>query len=288
MILYILEIKIIRSFYKLLNFYPTSEPFISGDTFKKLSTYQYKGGILRIHKPEIIFTSTNNLKELSKELESIKHFFILITHHSDDLVEKKFLSIVNNRKLIHWYAQNCTLRHKKISNIPIGLEDRWRHNNGIINDFIKLRKKKIIKIPRILCSFNIATNIKIRKPAYRKISKLITADCYSGNSRQYRKKLVNYMFVACPEGNGIDTHRFWEALYLNVIPIVVKNFLYSQFKNLPILELNKWEELSNYSENDLYFIYKKNKNNFKLIKYIWIDYWKKNIIKNFSRHAKGL
>ena len=38
---YILEVKIIRLFYELLNYHPTSEPFISGDTIKNLSTYEY-------------------------------------------------------------------------------------------------------------------------------------------------------------------------------------------------------------------------------------------------------
>ena len=27
----------------------------------------------------------------------------------------------------------------------------------------------------------------------------------------FRRILLNYMFVVCPEGNGIDTHRMWEA-----------------------------------------------------------------------------
>ena len=33
----------------------------------------------------------------------------------------------------------------------------------------------------------------------------------------------NYSFELCPEGNGMDTHRFYEALFLNTIPIVKKN-----------------------------------------------------------------
>jgi hypothetical protein len=29
-----------------------------------------------------------------------------------------------------------------------------------------------------------------------------------------------YKYVICPRGNGIDTHRVWEALYLGVVPVV--------------------------------------------------------------------
>ena len=125
-----------------------------------------------------------------------------------------------------------------------------------------------------------------RKPAQQTLVKLGITDYYYGASQDYRKKLINYMFVACPEGNGIDTHRFWEALYLNVIPVTTNKNFYSQFENLPILAINKWEDLGSFSEDDLNLFYQKNKHKFKLIKYIWIDYWKKHIDGNFRRNLK--
>lgn len=36
----------------------------------------------------------------------------------------------------------------------------------------------------------------------------------------YLEELANSIFAVCPRGNGIDTHRLWEALYCNTIPIV--------------------------------------------------------------------
>ena len=48
----------------------------------------------------------------------------------------------------------------------------------------------------------------------------------------------------CPEGNGIDTHRFWECIYLDVIPICKKNILvqyYSQYFKIIIIE--DWDDL---------------------------------------------
>ena len=283
-LIFFLERTIIKSVYRLFNLHPSSEPFLSGDTFRKISTYQYKGDTLKIFKPEIIFMNTHVLSELYEQINLINHPFILISHHSDHLVDRKFLSIANNSNLIHWYAQNCIIKHKKISNIPIGLEDRWRHNNGIIRDFVNLRNKKLNKIPRILYGFHIRNNPSVRKKAHQILSSLSTADHYRNNPRKYRKKLAKYHFVACPEGNGIDTHRMWEALYLNVIPIIVVkngNFL---FQNLPVLKLNKWEELAKYSETDLSLIYQKNQHKFKHIKFLWIDYWKKHINKKFNKY----
>ena len=38
----------------------------------------------------------------------------------------------------------------------------------------------------------------------------------------YKQKLESHKFVLCPPGNGIDTHRMWETLYLDSIPVVEK------------------------------------------------------------------
>ena len=88
------------------------------------------------------------------------------------------------------------------------------------------------------------------------------------------------MFVACPEGNGIDTHRLWEALYLRTIPIVEKNKISDFFikAKLPVMILNKWSDLSKLNENDLQKIYLSKKKLFNN-KYLFQKYWR-NIITN--------
>jgi hypothetical protein len=43
------------------------------------------------------------------------------------------------------------------------------------------------------------------------------------NYENYIDNIYNHKFVICPEGNGIDTHRFWESLYLGVIPVIINN-----------------------------------------------------------------
>ena len=66
------------------------------------------------------------------------------------------------------------------------------------------------------------------------------------------------MFVVCPEGNGADTHRIWESLLLNTIPVVVSTPFTDNLKknNIPCLYLEKWEDLNDYTENDLINVYK--------------------------------
>jgi len=60
--------------------------------------------------------------------------------------------------------------------------------------------------------------------------------------RDYFIELAKHKSCICPRGNGIDTHRLWESIYLNVIPIVVKND-FINIENLPIIILDDWSDL---------------------------------------------
>jgi len=270
-------------FYKIFNIYPSSSPFLSGDTFRKFSTFIYDGNKLILKKPEIIFVQSNLLKNFQDNINNIKKNFILISHNGDDLIDEKYYKILNNKYLIKWYSANTVIRNNKIIPIPLGLQNSRYQLFGVVNDFKKLRIKKKKKIPKIFCSFNIGTNPSQRKPALKTLSKLSLTDVSNGFSAyEYREKLNNYMFHACPEGNGLDTYRTWESLYLNVIPIVIKNNFYSQFTDFPALILNDWSDLQSYTEFDLKKVYNSKLENLKNSKFIWNDYWIKHIYSNFK------
>jgi len=61
--------------------------------------------------------------------------------------------------------------------------------------------------------------------------------------KEYYEDLASHKFVISPRGNGVDCHRTWEALYLRAIPIVRRSVCMSEFEDLPILYVDKWEEL---------------------------------------------
>ena len=48
-------------------------------------------------------------------------------------------------------------------------------------------------------------------------------------------ELSSHKFVLCPNGNGIDCFRTWEALTLGTIPIVERSYVSESFSDLPIL-----------------------------------------------------
>lgn len=64
------------------------------------------------------------------------------------------------------------------------------------------------------------------------------------NYETYLNNMAQHKFCLCPRGNGIDTHRFWEAQYLGCIPIIVRTEWTAAYADMPILILENWEELS--------------------------------------------
>jgi hypothetical protein len=76
-------------------------------------------------------------------------------------------------------------------------------------------------------------------------------------------RLSQYKFCICPEGNGVDTHRLWEALYLKTVPIIINSEFTNilQKHNVPLVILNSWDDLDetklnydNFNFNDAKFL----------------------------------
>ena len=105
------------------------------------------------------------------------------------------------------------------------------------------------------------------------------ADRHSGwCSFIYRRILLKYMFVASPEGNGIDCHRTWEAMYLRTVPIVTRSPVTEFFVNLglPMLMVDSWSDINKLTQHDLVEIYRE-----KLIQFenkaLYFEFWKNKI-----------
>ena len=85
-----------------------------------------------------------------------------------------------------------------------------------------------------------------------------------------------YAFVISPFGNGLDTHRTWEALVLGCIPIVKTSPLDSLYTNLPVLIISDWNiinnELLENTINDFKEKHEKGKFNYdKLLLKYWVN-----------------
>ena len=195
---------------------------------------------------DIIYTHTFYVKQLFEVLRFMSGRLTIVTHNADTRVDDTFHIPECVEK---WYAQNVEVSNPIIESIPIGLEnDRW---------FKVLKKKE--KMEAVLQTFkirknlvymnhNVATNPEKRSILYETYSKKPWVTSEMGKNGQYFDEYLdnvyNHAFVICPEGNGIDTHRTWETLYMQSIPIEKRNINNQFYKDLPICFVDDWEELT--------------------------------------------
>jgi hypothetical protein len=67
---------------------------------------------------------------------------------------------------------------------------------------------------------------------------------HSMGREEYWQLHAQTSFVLCPQGNGIDTHRVYEALLLGTVPVVRSSPLDTLYANFPIVVLAEWTELA--------------------------------------------
>lgn len=211
------------------------------------------------NKPLILMNTQilENFQELINKLIFLKNPFILIFHNSDFNFDKKYCLLFNKLTLLKKiYTQNLNVIYKNTYPIPIGLANSYC-NHGNLEVFETVYNLEIKKNKEIYFFFNIYTNLNLRNNCKNVLLKKNLVWNQEMNYYDYLQELKKHKYCICPEGNGIDTHRFWECLYLDVIPICKKNILFSYYSQyFPIIILDNWSDLS---VNNLKYELNKNK-----------------------------
>ena len=197
--------------------------------------------------PYYVFCYTHRIDVLSSKVNFFKNNFILITHNSDGEIRStpEVNLILNSPKLQRWYCQNMCFEHEKLFFVPIGFANSmWPNGNIYVfkHTFFTYNLTKKTKL--VYFNFDINTNVAKRvetlEALKKKVSWLTTVSPYENLIR-----LQQHAFCICPEGNGVDTHRLWEALYVKTVPIVIDSEFTRilQKHKVPLVVLDKWDDL---------------------------------------------
>ncbi len=256
--------------------------YINGEEFIKLGEDFYCSGE-DIYMPikttirddiKILYTHNQFIESLFNYLKSYNNKIVVVSHNTDTNINK----IEIPECVVKWYAQNVNYKHDKLESIPIGLEnDRWfpYKKQKLIN---KINEPKNIR-NLVYMNFNVGTNHSARNKAYitLKDKKFVTTQMlYNGQYYDnYLDQINNHLFVVCPEGHGIDTHRKWETLYLNTIPIELKSINNSFYEDLPICLVDDWAQITEEFLSKEYERIKQNKWNIDKLDF---EYWKNKIL----------
>jgi len=239
---------------------------------------QYMSNFQLYKKDSIIYCKTDFTKLLFEHLRFSKRKYILITHHSDYLIDGNWFNL-KPKNIIKWFAINAIYKHPNLIPIPMGIwtsEGRaYYQSHHKIKWFIENINRfqnKTKTTDLVYCNWG-DTNIK-RKKIIEKISKNVKYKWTSGlEFKEYCEEMSSYKFIIAPPGNGdCDTHRAYESLYMGCFPIVIKAPFNNTFKGLPIIQVNDYSEVTNeLLEESLNKTYNLEK--------IYIEYWHKKIMK---------
>lgn len=219
-----------------------------------------------------IFVYTHHLPDFfNKYFEHLNSNIILITHNSDHCVNETFLKYLECDKISKWFCQNKHIEHPKLYSLPIGIANsQWAHGD---QEMIKsIRNTHTLKSNLVFKNFDKATNVLERSICDDITNKNGIPMSPRVTNKEYLSNIACSMFVISPPGNGIDCHRIWECLYLRTIPVTLNHTALNQFKHLPILFVDNWEEVT------VEFLQLKvsyyNTINWDIINELDIQYWK--------------
>jgi hypothetical protein len=189
-----------------------------------------------------IFVKTDDIQHFYEKFRNNLEDKIIITHNSDYEISREGFG-QHIKKVKKQYSQNCLFTDTdddcaKLVPIPIGIENRMWFDHDILH---RVRKRQDIpKTKGVYFFFSIGTHPS-RHHCYNALKDKLEFN--QNRSREdYFVELKRHKYAICPRGNGLDTHRLWECLYLDVIPIMLKADSV-HINNLPIIYLDKWSDL---------------------------------------------
>jgi hypothetical protein len=231
------------------------------------SDFIYKGGLWRGKQ-------MSSLREITPALN-------LILGHSDKFInwlDLRYFKFLGFRRV---FGVNLLSNVGYSRALPLGLTNSTLEsdnhklfgNHDLLKEAFSIARFPTDYSGKLYGNFSIETNPRVRLP----IAKLLQYQHgtfekpeFTINGRvNYLCKMADSNFVICPEGNGIDTHRIWEALYMGSIPIIQSNSnIEPLLSELPVLVIDDWGKLKNHNflEENWYRLVASTNYNFEWLK----------------------
>jgi hypothetical protein len=165
--------------------------------------------------------------------------FVLFTANSDRPIGRRFARRLRRPSLVAWFGNNVAFEQPKLFAIPLGLGDPSAAHGHAGAEVRAAQRASLPKTRLFEVSFDVKTNPEER---LRCLAETRLELDPPASTPEYLERLASSYFCVAPRGNGIDTHRVWEALYLRTIPVVTRSVLTAQHPELPLVVLDDWSQ----------------------------------------------
>ena len=275
----------------------SSYPYISGDTFRAMADFVFdetkRDDLKKVQYGDIVFVKADMFFAFfPSAFDSIRNPFVLVTHNSDFAAPAQYQSYLSNKKILHWFASNPSVRNvQKLSPIPIGLANtRWHHGDlqRLTNASQHLRKPWSSRTMLLYVNFDIGTNRAERQKARDQAGKFAQDHVLIIQKRipqeTYLEQIGNAKFVLSPPGNGLDCHRTWEAMLMGAVPIMLSSGLDPLFSETRSVILDNWSKLT----EDFLSQLKLSPDDGRLSDVLTARYWRQRLVHFRENRTKSL
>ncbi len=248
-----------------------STPFLSSDTFffhcdVRIDCLEDLEKVRVTSENKIMYVNGRIMHENWNEINSwIKkqnnRNRYIIVGDSDTSLDSSQISLLSQFFKRGWIV-NLRIPHEdNIFPLPLGLESQRFRSAGQLRDFQELPNWNVDQRGiGILIAWNDATNTHKRSLARSVIreSQHAIEIPKRVNARYLHRLMRKTLLIPCPAGNGFDTHRFWESLYLGALPVIVKEDYIPAYRNWPHVAFEDWSELQFLTRYEIEKIYCEN------------------------------
>ena len=224
------------------------DDFISGERFQELAdwvvgpgTSVVSGKGRELGRFPIIYAHTHNAMQAMQYAHKRGDKCVVITHNSDGRVKAGKIIGENDisvtdcpQNVVRWYAQNVDVAYNipdYIAPIPIGLENKYCFPYDKARMLFD-RPQRLSPELNFYLNFNVHTNPSERLACLQEFQYAskdhwegITIDMHQNGDdyHHYLNQITQHKIIVSPEGNGLDCHRTWEALYMNRCVLLKSN-----------------------------------------------------------------
>jgi hypothetical protein len=202
------------------------------------------------HKMDVFYTNGNPISWRGRICKhpSTKETLI-VTGHSDYPIVDSLIALYPNTR---WFGTNN--QSTRAQGIPLGITNNTHESElhpiyGNLDIMVDVVSKPRNIRNLVYMNFVIGTYPHERQMVWNMFqgkSWVTTGTSIASldGRKTFLEEIRNHSFVLCPRGNGVDTHRLWETLYMGSIPIVRKDIAHSGWTDLPIVFVDSWEEVT--------------------------------------------
>jgi hypothetical protein len=195
-----------------------------------------------------VYCKVDHLIGLFDQIRQARNRVVLVSSESDRPISKEFLERCPPQ-IAHWFSTNIQTKDERLSALPLGLANSYC-DITLKAPLIAAHSRPFAERSRWLyVNFRTTSNPAVREPVMHHFRNLRDADWVTVQEaglsfETFLEEMTSHRFVLCPPGNGVDTHRLWEALYSRTIPVALDHPAMDAFRDLPILFVEDFRQLT--------------------------------------------